>query len=132
MMNGTMVDNTVVGGPAYNSKQMGHGDVVLEVDGREANNENIFELLIGGDLPGSTVDVMLAKGGPTVIHALTFPAKEISYISNDTVTCWQGKVINVKLKRMATSEIQDRRRMFELFSTLKVPCDGTNVKSRKD
>jgi S1-C subfamily serine protease len=68
-MNGTMVDNTVVGGPAYNSKQLVHGDVILEVDGREAKNENIFELLIGCDIPGSTVDVKLAKGGSKVISA---------------------------------------------------------------
>jgi S1-C subfamily serine protease len=67
MMNGTMIDNTVVGGPAYNSKQLGHGDVILEVDGQEANNENIFQLLIGGDIPGSAVQIKLAKGSPKVI-----------------------------------------------------------------
>jgi hypothetical protein len=64
MLSGTMIDNTVVGGPAHNSKQFEHGDVVLEVDGHEANNGNIFELLIGNDTPGSVVEVRLAKGDP--------------------------------------------------------------------
>jgi S1-C subfamily serine protease len=71
MMNGTTVDNTVAGGPAYNSKLMAHGDVILEVDDREAKNENIFELLIGCDVPGSVVHIKLAKGGPTVVHAFS-------------------------------------------------------------
>jgi S1-C subfamily serine protease len=73
MMNGTMVDNTVIGGPAYNSKQLAHGDVILEVDGKEAKNENIFELFIGSDIPGSAVNIKLARGGATVIRAYVFP-----------------------------------------------------------
>ncbi len=72
MMNGTTIDNTVVGGPAYNSKQLGHGDVILEVDGQEARNENIFELFIGSDVPGSVVYIKIAKGGPKVIYAFIF------------------------------------------------------------
>ena len=71
MLNGTMIENTVVGGPAHNSKQFEHGDVILEVDGQEAKNSNIFELLIGSDIPGSAVEVKLAKGGPKVISNLT-------------------------------------------------------------
>jgi S1-C subfamily serine protease len=71
MLNGTMIENTVVGGPAHNSKQFEHGDVILEVDGQEAKNANIFELLIGSDIPGSAVEVKLAKGGPKVISYLT-------------------------------------------------------------
>ena len=45
-MKGTTIDYTVVGGPAYSSKQLEHQDVVLKVDGRDATDENIFELLI--------------------------------------------------------------------------------------
>ena len=65
-MNGTFVDNTVVGGPAHSSKKIEHGDIVLEVDGRAATNDNIFELLIGNDIPGSVVEITLSKGGPKV------------------------------------------------------------------
>ena len=71
MMNGTMIENMVVGGPAYNSKQLEHGDVILEVDGQEAKNENIFEVLIGCDVPGSAVNIKLAKGGPQVVFTFS-------------------------------------------------------------
>ena len=66
MMKGTTIDYTVVGGPAYSSKQLVHQDVVLKVDGRDATDENIFELLIGEDIPGSVVEITFAKGGPKV------------------------------------------------------------------
>ncbi len=33
----------------------------------------------------------------------------------------QGPTVNVRMTRMATEEIHDRRRMFELFTALKVP-----------
>ncbi len=75
MMSGTTIDNTVVGGPAYNSKQLGHGDVILEVDAREARNENIFELLIGNDIPGSAVHIKVAKGGPKVMLTCSYHDK---------------------------------------------------------
>ena len=32
----------------------------------------------------------------------------------------QGPVVDVRMTRMATEEIYDRRRMFELFTALKV------------
>ncbi len=68
-MSGTMIDNTVMGGPAHSSKQLEHGDVILKVDGQTATEENIFELLIGSDIPGSIVEITIAKGGLLVsIH----------------------------------------------------------------
>jgi C-terminal processing protease CtpA/Prc len=33
LLRGCTVDNTVVGGPAYNSRQLEPGDVILQVDG---------------------------------------------------------------------------------------------------
>ena len=75
MLNGITIDNTVAGGPAYNSKQLGHGDVILEVDDKEARNENIFELLIGSDTPGSVVHIKVAKEGPKVIPSIYFKSR---------------------------------------------------------
>jgi C-terminal processing protease CtpA/Prc len=63
MINGTSVDNTVVGGPAYNSQRLSHGDIILKVDGVVATNENILDLLIGSDVPGSSVEITIAKNG---------------------------------------------------------------------
>ena len=63
MMNGITVDNTVMGGPAYNSKQITHGDVILKVNGTIATKDNILDLLVGNDIPGSPVELRVAKGG---------------------------------------------------------------------
>jgi hypothetical protein len=119
MLNGTMIENTVVGGPAHDSKQFEHGDVVLEVDGQEAKNANIFQLLIGSDIPGSDVEVKLGKGGPKAI-ACSHNHVVLRYWLTVIRRLLQGPTVLVRLKRMATSDIQDRRRMFELFSVLKV------------
>lgn len=62
-MNGITVDNTVMGGPAYNSKQITHGDVILKVNGTIATKDNILDLLVGNDIPGSPVELRVAKGG---------------------------------------------------------------------
>ena len=58
-MNGTMIDNTVIGGPAFNSKQFSHGDVILKVNGVTATNENVLDLLVGNDIPGSPVEICI-------------------------------------------------------------------------
>ena len=67
MINGTSIDNTVVGGPAHNSQKLSHGDTILKVDGLVATNENILELLIGNDVPGSSVEITVLKNGPHVM-----------------------------------------------------------------
>ena len=47
MIIGTTVDNTIFGGPAYNSKQLDKGDVLLQADGAEITAENLHALLLG-------------------------------------------------------------------------------------
>mmetsp|Transcript_24033 Transcript_24033/g.64505 ORF Transcript_24033/g.64505 Transcript_24033/m.64505 type:complete len:327 (+) Transcript_24033:37-1017(+) len=90
---GTHVDNVLFGGPAQ-TEGIERNDEIIEVDGIPAKNDNVSALLIGSDIPASPVKVVYAKGGP------------------------QGERKTAVLVRMATSEIQDRRRMFELFRTI--------------
>ncbi len=66
MINGLTVDNLLVGGPAYSSKKMGQGDVILQVDSVNATEQNIRDLLVGNDTPGAPMDVVIAKGGNEV------------------------------------------------------------------
>ncbi len=66
IIHGTTIETTVMGGPAYNSKQIDPGDVILRVDGENATADNIKDLLVGEDLPGSSVTIAVAKGGPQV------------------------------------------------------------------
>jgi hypothetical protein len=69
MLRGTTIDHIVAGGPAYNTKQMVPGDEILAVGGQLATSENIHDLLIGNDTPGSIVEVRISKGGIGVIHS---------------------------------------------------------------
>ncbi len=61
-----MVDNFVLGSPAYNSGRISHGDVILKIDGTAVTAANIQELLRGNDKPGTSVRITLAKGGQKV------------------------------------------------------------------
>ena len=66
MLLGTMIDNLVVGGPAYNSRQLHHGDIILKVDGIPVTQNNIHDVMVGNDTPGSPIVVSVARGGPKV------------------------------------------------------------------
>ena len=103
MMNGAVIDNMVIGGPAYNSEQLDKGDVILEVDGRAVNPETLHEALLGADVPGTQFVIKVRKAG-----------------SGGMWGSDAGTIKDVILTRMATETIADRRRMFELFTDLKV------------
>ena len=68
MLQGTVVENTVIGGPAHISKVIGPGDVILKIDENVVTADNIKGLLLGNDMPGSPVVIAVAKGGPKVIR----------------------------------------------------------------
>jgi S1-C subfamily serine protease len=68
MLTGVIIDSTVAGGPAFNSMKISRGDVILSVDGVTAMNENILQLLVGNDVPGSPVELCVAKGTSKVKH----------------------------------------------------------------
>jgi C-terminal processing protease CtpA/Prc len=68
MLLGTMIDNLVVGGPAYNSRQLHHGDVILKVDGVPVTQTNIHEVMVGSDIPGSPILLTVARGGAKVLE----------------------------------------------------------------
>jgi C-terminal processing protease CtpA/Prc len=70
-----MIDNCVLGSPAYNSGLISHGDIILRIDGIAATPSNIHELLLGRDKPGSQVLICLSKGGPKV-HFVSFRGVE--------------------------------------------------------
>ena len=55
MLSGTEIDNMVVGGSAYNTKELDKGDIILEVDATPVEVEQLHAALVGSDVPGSTV-----------------------------------------------------------------------------
>jgi len=65
MLNGATINNMVEAGPAFNSKQLDKGDVILKVDGEEVTLDSCPDALIGNDMPGSCLTVTVQKGsGP--------------------------------------------------------------------
>jgi S1-C subfamily serine protease len=67
-LKGTTIEDTIIGGPAFTSLSLGRGDVLLNVDGNIATEQNIEMLLIGDDKPGSIVVLTVARGGHEVIN----------------------------------------------------------------
>ena len=61
MLNGTVVQSILIGGPAFNSSQLDTGDVVIGVDGCKVSEDNIASHLTGNDTAGSTVTLTVQK-----------------------------------------------------------------------
>jgi predicted metalloprotease with PDZ domain len=82
------IDNVLVGGPAFKSRKIEKGDVMVAIDGQAVNSSTIIAALQGA--PRSSVTLTLQKRGT-------------------------GRVEEITLERMSTSLITDNRRMFENF-----------------
>jgi len=93
MLNDCVVDNLVVGGPAFNSRQIQPGDSILKIDGKAVSPDNILTHLVGPDIPGSTVILTVSKKG--------------------------GASKDIALKRMDTVIIAGRLKLFDLFTRTK-------------
>ncbi len=96
LLYGVTIDSTIVGGPAYNSRQLESGDVIVQVDGVAATpashqprhllklikrvtdrqylrQANIADLLIGSDVPGSSVTILVSDQQVANTQLRTFP-----------------------------------------------------------
>ena len=63
------VSGVLVGGPAFNSKQVHKDDVIMAVDGQAVQGNQILDLLKGVDKPGSVVTLTLMR---TSVSASSF------------------------------------------------------------
>ena len=96
MVDGLTIDNMVIGGPAYNSGQLDRGDLIVAVDFKSVSEESLQDLLVGPDIPLSSVTLTVIKSGSTTVTR------------------------DVVLTRKAMDSIADRCRMFEMFAAMKV------------
>jgi C-terminal processing protease CtpA/Prc len=87
-----VVENVLVGGPAFNSQKVFKGDTILSIDGQDASQGDLGTMLRGKDKPDSIVTIGL---------------KRVS-----------GNVEDVKLQRMVSSQLAEKREMFELFTVM--------------
>ena len=54
---------TVQTGPAYNTKALDKGDVIVAVDSAVVDLDSLHDALIGSDVPGSSVTLRVMKKG---------------------------------------------------------------------
>jgi len=87
-----VISNVLVGGPAFNSKKIFKGDRIVSIDGDSDVAGQIIPKLKGIDIAGSIVTLGLLRAS-------------------------NGQVEEIKLRRMANTQIADKRRLFELFTT---------------
>lgn len=87
-----VVENLMMGGPAFASRHIFKGDCIVKVNGEFVQGNDLLEKIIGDDVPGTLVTLTLKRG----------PAE----------------LLDVTLKRISTVEVADRRKMFDLFTKL--------------
>jgi predicted metalloprotease with PDZ domain len=92
MLNGTRVDNVLVGGPAC-SLGIERGDIITEIDGMAVTPENVHDHLLGDDIPGHCVEISVQKHD-------------------------NGPVQRYSIERTPTVTILDRRRLLEQLTGL--------------
>ncbi|EKX51474.1 hypothetical protein GUITHDRAFT_102742 [Guillardia theta CCMP2712] len=95
MFTGSRIENLMAGGPAQLSGELDVGDVVLYVDGHHVEGDalRMGTYLRGDDIPGTMMSLIVKKSN--------------------------GAVKNVELTRMSSSNIQDTRKVLEMFSALR-------------
>jgi C-terminal processing protease CtpA/Prc len=97
MLEDGVITNMLVGAPAAMSKKFQKGDKVVAVDGRPTQPGQIVPLLVGEDVPGTTVNITVQRGPQQIMATLM---------------------------RTSTKALADRRRMFQLFTKLEVRYTG--------
>lgn len=95
ILTGCTIDHILVSSPAYRSQQLADGDVILEVDGVEATEDNVAQLLRGADEPDTSVELKVRR-------------KEFGGWQNMTTT----------VLRASASEIADISRLLQLFTQI--------------
>jgi hypothetical protein len=109
MLHGVKVENTLIGGPSFGLLEK--GDIIVRIDGDYVSEADVFEKLKGCDIPGSQVLITVERLGSS------------SPLSVKSLRDFDGldtREVEVMVTRMATAEIADRRRMFDLFTVLEV------------
>jgi S1-C subfamily serine protease len=66
MLRGCIIDNMVIGGPAYNVGLLRRGDIITGVDGVPATEETVLTMLLGDDVPGSQVTLKMSRHTPGI------------------------------------------------------------------
>ncbi len=118
MIQGTKIENTLFGGPAFGL--LVRGDVLVKIDGVPVSEENILSNLRGTDIPGSKVAFTIRRvKGDTQTRMV--PRENSPTESHRTSADGDDmEELEIIIPRISTAEIADRKRMIDLFTTLQV------------
>lgn len=94
MLSGVSIDTVVVGGPGHTMADKLRHAKITHVDGTPVTPDNVLALLMGNDQPGTTLLL-------TVKSAANAKSTELT------------------LTRAATSQIADRRALYDMLAQLK-------------
>lgn len=117
MLHGTKVINTLVGGPAFG--YLMEGDIILKIDGQEVSIEDVSIYIRGHDIPGSKVTfTVLRRKAQACVDNEADPKSPYS----PDIYSEDGNLdeLEISITRVATAEIADRKRMFDLLTFSKV------------
>ena len=90
-----VITNMLTAAPAYMCKQLKKGDKIVQINGKLVEEgSDLTTLLLGSDMPGSLVSIRVLRDG-------------------------FAKPVDVTLLRACTTDLADKRRMFQLFTTIK-------------
>lgn len=134
--------------------QLDRGDIILTIDGKSVTDANVHDLLVGNDVPGDKVHISVQKArtGNLKVVSLPFPSPAAARLQSVFFTGWtfweahgcplleedttveslnipHNPSQDVTLYRIASAEIADRRRLFELFTALKTNSVKTEQNS---
>ena len=105
-LKGATILGLVVGGPSFFCGQLSVGDNIVQVDGNTVTSDNLHELLVGNDIPGSFVTITVKR-----------TVSSVSSAEMDTPTY---NTISVVLERVPSEEIADQRYLQEILESIQV------------
>ena len=96
------IENVMIGGPAYTSRNIFKGDIIVKVDGEFVHEQvqDLKTLIVGDDIPGTSVTLTIKRG--------------------------PGELVDVTLMRASTEDVADNRRIFDVFTKLSDKAKKTN------
>jgi C-terminal processing protease CtpA/Prc len=118
MLHGIKVENTLFGGPAFG--QLMKGDILVKIDGVPVSEETILADLRGSDIPGSTVVLTVQRSKQCTDSLQNQERHSPIDVPNLSADEDDMDEIDIRITRIATAEIADRRKMFDHFTSLQV------------
>lgn len=95
-LDGCTISKVLPGGPAFATRQVAEGDTIVEVDRRQATEQNILRCLVGDDIEGSICKLRLLKAESGA-----------------------GQPVEVIIRRARTDVVQEQELAFQLLTDLK-------------